>query len=83
MLVEEYREYKTTVARLEKDEPELWLRYRELDKIAQRAAEHGTKNEAKKWRDKAVRAHRRHEKVVDQILKAHRDLLMEMVRAHV
>lgn len=83
MLVKDFREYKITVERLEKDEPELWLRYRELDKTAQQAAEHGTKKEAKKWRNQAVRAHRRHQSQVDQILKAHRDLLIEMARDHV
>lgn len=83
MLVEEYQEYKATVARLEEDEPELWMRYRELDMTAQQAAEHGTEKEAKKWRDRAVKAHLRHQKVVDQVLKAHRDLLIEMSRSHV
>lgn len=84
MLEEKTRRRAPTreIMELERREQELWLEYRHLDRMAKVLAdsERASKEQIKRARRRAVRAHRDHQGCVNAILKIHRDRLFAEAR---
>ncbi len=77
------RKSSREVVELERREYELWLEYRQLDHTATSLANRGSKEQIRRARKQAVRAHSKHQKCVGKILRLEQEQLIADSRRYV